>query len=116
MNKDEKKHLDSATERIATLFREKKEIDDEIAEIVAECAEKTGLRKGNIRKAARERNMDELGRADKRLVEEELDQIRSALGILADTPLGEAAADASTKKKGTSKQVKKIAEETGATF
>lgn len=115
MNKDEKKHLDSATERIATLFREKKEIDDEIAEIVAECAEKTGLRKGNIRKAARERNMDELERADKRLVEEELDQIRSALGILADTPLGEAA-EASAKNGGTSKQVKKIADQAGVGF
>lgn len=113
MNKDEKKQLDSYTERIAKLFNDRKEIDDEIAELTAEAAEKLNLRKGNIRKAAKERNMDELERADRRQVEEELDQIRSALGILADTPLGEAA-EASTKK--TSKTVRKIAEETGATF
>lgn len=111
MNKDEKKDLDSATERIAALMNDKKEIDDEIAEIVAECAEKTGLRKGNIRKAARERNMDDLERADRRLVEEEMDQIRHALGILADLPLGEAAVEAGTKKR-----VRKIAEAAGATL
>lgn len=114
MNKDDKKYLDSTTERLATLFKDRKELDDEIAEIVSEAAEKLGLRKGNIRKAAKERNMDELDRADRRQVEEELDQIRSALGILADTPLGEAA-EASTRKAGR-KTVKKLAEEAGATL
>ncbi len=113
MNKDEKKQLDSATERIATLYRDKKEIDDEIAEIVAECSEKTGLRKGSIRKAAKERNMDDLERADIRQREEEMDQVRAALGILADTPLGEAA---ETSAKKATKTVKKLAEQTGATF
>lgn len=115
MNKDEKKQLDSYTERVAKLLTDKKEIDDEIGELVAEAAEKLGLRKSNIRKGAKERNMDALDRADQRQREEEMDQIRSALGILADTPLGEAAVDTPTKK-GTTKQVKKIAEETGATF
>lgn len=114
MNKDEKKHLDSATERVAQLYRDRKELDDEIAEIVAECAEKTGLRKGSIRKAAKERNMDELERADIRQREEEMDQVRNALGILADTPLGEAA-EAKTKRSGN-KTVKKLAEGAGATF
>lgn len=112
MNKEEKKQLESYTERIASLYRDKKELDDEINELVAECAEKLALRKGNIRKSAKERNMDELERSDRRQVEEELDQIRSALGILADTPLGEAA----TAKKGTNKAVKRLADEAGATF
>jgi uncharacterized protein (UPF0335 family) len=114
MNQDDKKKLDTYTERVATLLKEKKEIDDEIGELVAEAADKLGLRKGNIRKAAKERNMDELERADQRQREEEMDQIRNALGILADTPLGEAAV--STKEKGgrTSKQVKKLADQAGA--
>lgn len=110
MNKDEKKNLDTYTERIARLFNERKELDDEIAELVAECAEKLGLRKGNIRKAAKERNMDDLDRADIRQREDELSEMRHALGILADTPLGEAA------KKGTSRKVREIAEQTGATI
>lgn len=113
MNKDEKKQLDSYTERIAKLFNDRKEIDDEIAELTAEAAEKLNLRKGNIRKAAKERNMDDLDRADIRQREDELSEIRHALGILADLPLGEAA-EASARK--PSKAVRKIAEETGATI
>ena len=114
MNQTEKKQLESYTERVAKLLEEKREIDDEIKELIAEASEKLGLRKGNIRKAAKEWNLSELDRADRRQVEEEMHEIRSALGLLADLPLGEAAMDATGKK--TSRRVKKIAEEAGATI
>lgn len=112
MNQDEKRKLETYTKDIGKLLIEKKKLTDRINELVADAADKLKLRKGNVRNAAKERNMSELERADRRAVEEEMDQIRNALGILADTPLGEAAA----KKGGTSKQVKKIAEQTGATI
>lgn len=98
MNQEDRKKLAAATAQVAKLLNDKKEIDDDIAEIVATTAENLGIRKGNIRKAAKELNMDDLERADRRLQEEEMDQIRSALGILADTPLGDAAVNAATEK------------------
>lgn len=99
MTEDEKKKLNDVVNQVAELLEQKAQIDDDIAEIVADAAEKLQLRKGNIRKAAKEMLLTETDRADKRLIEEELDQIRNALGILADTPLGEAATAASEKPK-----------------
>lgn len=91
MNKDDKKKLSAYAERVARLLTDKKEIDKEINEVLAEAAEKLQLQKGNIRKAAKELNLDAAERADKRAAEEEMEQIRHALGLLADTPLGQAA-------------------------
>lgn len=99
MTEDEKRKLKAVAEYVAGRLREKQEIDDDINEHIADAAEKLQLRKGNIRKAAKEMLLTDTDRADKRLVEEELDQIRHALGILADTPLGEAATVAATPKK-----------------
>jgi len=99
MNQDDKAKLKAVCEYVAEQFKKKKEIDDDVAEHIADAAEKLGLRKGNIRKAAKELLMDELERADRRLNEEELDQVRAALGILADTPLGESAVSAATTSK-----------------
>lgn len=98
MNQDDKAKLKAVCEYVAGRLKEKKEIDDDIAEHIADAAEKLQLRKGNIRKAAKEMLLDELERADRRLNEEELDQIRLALGILADTPLGESAVSTASDK------------------
>jgi hypothetical protein len=103
MNAEDKKKLNAATAQIAKLYLEKKDIDDQIAEIVATTAEKLNYGKRNIRNAAKELNLTDVQRADKRLQEEELDQIRNALGILADTPLGQAAVPANDSDKKASR-------------
>lgn len=91
MTKDEKKRLQSYIDRIAQLRTNKKELDDEINELVAEANEQTGINKRVIKQLAKERNWSEVERGENQLIEESLDECRHALGMLLDTPLGEAA-------------------------
>jgi len=87
----DKTKLKQAINQIAQLQTEKKSKDDEINEAVALAAEKFELNKRTIKALAKDTRSNEMERAERRLQEEELDQCRAALGLLADLPLGEAA-------------------------
>lgn len=80
-------HLRAFIERIEKLEEEKRAIADDIKDVYAE-AKGTGFDAKMLRKIVAMRRMD----ADKRAEEEAiLDLYMSALGMLADTPLGQAA-------------------------
>lgn len=85
--------LASLIERIERLEEEKAGIASDIKDIYAE-AKSNGFTPKIMRKIVRERRMD----AAKRKEEEALlDTYRSALGMLSDTPLGQAAMEAATR-------------------
>lgn len=79
--------LRSFIERIERLEEEKRALAADIKEVYAE-AKVTGLDPAIMRKIVRERRMD---KDDLDEQETLLDIYRRALGMLADTPLGEAA-------------------------
>lgn len=85
--------LASLIERIERLEEEKADLATDIREIYTEARSK-GYDPKIMRKVIRERRMD----AAKRKEEAELlDIYRSALGMLSDTPLGQAAMEAATR-------------------
>lgn len=114
ITQDEKKKLKSFIDRISRLKVQKKDLDDEINELTADAADKMGLRKSTIKALAKRNRMSEIERQEADLLQEELEQCQHALGMLAGTPLGDAAEEST--KKGTSKKVRKLAEEAGATI
>lgn len=81
--------LKAFVERIERLEEEKRTIADDIKEVYAE-AKSNGFDTKVLRQVVRERRMDD---ADRREREALLDTYRAALGMLADTPLGQAAMD-----------------------
>lgn len=81
------KELKSVVERIERLEAEKADLAEDMKAVYAE-AKATGFDAKIIRQLIRERRMDQAQRAER---EELLNLYRSALGTLADTPLGEAA-------------------------
>jgi uncharacterized protein (UPF0335 family) len=99
MDSATKKKLKPIVERIAQLMKEKNDLDDEIKELVEEAQEKCDVQPKVTRQLAKETNWNEVDRTRQRLLEEELDDARTALGLLADTPLGQGVTD-SIKKKG----------------
>ena len=74
-------------ERIETLHHERKSLNDDIREVYSEAKE-AGLVPAILRQIVRERRLDDEVRHDQYAL---LDTYRRALGMLADTPLGEAA-------------------------
>ena len=79
--------LHSYVDRVLVLHEERKSLNADIAALYAE-AKSAGFVTGIIRQIVRERQMD----ADERLDHYALlDSYRHALGMLADTPLGQAA-------------------------
>lgn len=91
MNQSERQALNDYAQRVAALERQKKEIADDIKAICDNCKDTTGTRPKVLKQLAKEINWTEIERMDQWMLEEELDECRSALGLLADTPLGEAA-------------------------
>jgi len=82
--------LRSYVDRVLVLHEERKSLNADIAALYAE-AKSAGFVTAIVRQIVRERQMD----ADERLDHYALlDTYRHALGMLADTPLGEAAIDA----------------------
>ena len=80
-------HLRAFIERIERLEEEKRTIADDVKEVYAE-AKGNGFDAKTIRKIVRMRRMD----ADKRREEEGILKLyMDALGMLADTPLGQSA-------------------------
>jgi len=99
MSPDHKKALKKYLPEIAKHMADIKETQVTVREIVAIVADKTEMSTKAIRKAAKDLNLSDLERQDQRLVEDQLDECRSALGILADTPLGDAAERTVTQKR-----------------
>jgi len=91
MTKDEKKKLTHHLERIQALTEEKKALEGDIKEHIEAASEETGLTKVVVKQLAKEWAMSRLEREAQRLHEEEMDKLRVAIGMLADTPLGMAA-------------------------
>ena len=79
--------LRSYIERIERLEEEKTALAADIREVYSE-AKATGFEPKIMRQIVKERKLDGADRAEQ---ESLLDMYRSALGMLADTPLGEAA-------------------------
>ena len=85
-------HLRAFIERIERLEEEKKALSEDIKNVYAE-AKGNGFDAKIIRKVVSMRRID----ADKRRAEQEMiDLYLEALGMLADTPLGQAAISAAT--------------------
>lgn len=82
-----KDQLRSFCERVERLEEEKKALADDIKEVFAE-AKGAGLDVKTLRQIVRERKMD---RADWQESQAMLELYRGALGMLSDTPLGQAA-------------------------
>ena len=79
--------LNSFIERIERLEEEKKSLAEDLKEVYAE-AKAQGYDVKTMRQIVRLRKMDESDRAE---AEALLETYKNALGMLADTPLGEAA-------------------------
>jgi len=80
-------HLKSIIARIERIEAEKAELSADIREIYAE-AKGNGFDPKTIRQIIKERRMSAADRAER---QEMLETYRSALGMLADTPLGQSA-------------------------
>jgi len=85
-----KKQLRSYVDRIDSLLDERQQISDSINEIYSE-AKSHGFNVKALRKVVRERR-----RPPDAEVEALVDSMKHALGMLADTPLGEAAVSRAT--------------------
>ncbi len=89
MTSAEKKKLQARLDRMTKLIEERKELGDELKELVELTAEESGKTKAVIKQLAKEWGMSQLEREGQRLHEEEMDRLRISLGMLG--PLGEAA-------------------------
>lgn len=97
MNTEDKKKLDHIVGRVAELEAQKKDIGEEIKELCEEAKDKLGRNPKVIKQLAKEKNWNETERMAQRQLEEELDDCRNALGMLADLPLGENAQERARK-------------------
>jgi uncharacterized protein (UPF0335 family) len=78
--------------RIVSLEEEARELRGQIKDIYTEAKE-AGHLKGAIRIVVKRQMEDEDARQNREAIESEADQIMAALGMLHDTPLGQAAAE-----------------------
>jgi uncharacterized protein (UPF0335 family) len=85
-------HLKTFVERIERLEEEKKTISDDILDVYAE-AKSNGFDTKAMRAAIRLRKQDAAERAEHQAI---LDTYLHALGMLSDTPLGQAAIERAT--------------------
>jgi uncharacterized protein (UPF0335 family) len=88
-----KDQLKSFIERVERLEKEKAALTADIREVYSE-AKGTGLDTAIMRQVVRLRKLDKADFQERQAI---LDLYLSALGMLADTPLGQAAAEASLK-------------------
>jgi hypothetical protein len=97
---DETKKLKHIVKRSRELHDQKKEIAKELKELETAAWEKCEVKPKVLRKAIKESGYSETELIEQRYLEESLDQVRSALGLFADLPLGEhAVARAERRKK-----------------
>lgn len=82
-------------EAVATRMSELREAQAELNDVVADVALELGRSKRQVRQASKEMLMDSIQRSLIAAEEHGLDELRAQLGILADTPLGQAAEDRS---------------------
>jgi hypothetical protein len=93
MTPQEKGHLTRIVERQKAINAQIQELKWEAKDLADSAWDKCGVRPKVIRQLAKEAAWDEVQRAAQRQHEESLDACRAALGLLADTPLGQAAMD-----------------------
>jgi hypothetical protein len=98
MTKDEEKALKHITKRLRELSAQRDQIKEEEKDLLETAFEKTGIQKKAIKQLVKEMDWDEVERMAQRTLEEELDRGRHALGLLADTPLGEHAMERLRRK------------------
>ncbi|MEO0943217.1 MAG: hypothetical protein AAFY06_00045 [Pseudomonadota bacterium] len=96
MNKDDKKRLTHAVKRLAEINAERKELNAEAKEIRDAAKESMELSPKVLTQLAKEQAFTPHERDAQLALEEALDNCRSALGMLSDTPLGEAAMEGVT--------------------
>lgn len=85
-----KKKLEYIVERHAQLAKEIKGLKFEQKELEDSAPEQCGVSAKTVKQLSKESNWSDVEREKQRQREEELDAARAALGMLADTPLGEA--------------------------
>ena len=91
MNTDEKNNLTHIVNRYAELNRQQQEAKWEQKELADSAWDKAGVKAKVVKQLAKEQAWDAVQRETQRQHEESLDECRSALGMLLDTPLGESA-------------------------
>lgn len=101
LNSDDKKKLTNFVGLASSRLAQIKELQDEIKELCADAEEAIGVKSKVLRQLAKERNWNDAERAEQQRLEADLDVCRLALGMLADTPLGEAAQGKVKAKKPT---------------
>ena len=95
--------LRSIVERIERLTEEKKSIGDDINDVYAE-AKGNGYDVKALKQIVRERAQDANARAEHQSI---LDTYRRALGMLAGTPLGEAALEREIRASGPQRRTRR---------
>lgn len=108
MTKDETKKLEHIVDRsylLQTQIDERKEEQKELAEA---AWEKCGVKPKVIKQLVKEKGWDEIKRTAQRLLEESLDECRTALGMLADLPLGEHAVERKKKSGAAKRQLETV--------
>jgi hypothetical protein len=103
LNTDEKKKLSSIVDEVAGMLSGIKDTQEQIKELCVAAAEKCNVQAKVVKHLAKEKNFNEEERLKQRQYEEEVDSCRVALGLLADTPLGEHAQATTCKKAKTKK-------------
>ena len=91
MNTEDRKRLDYIVGELARLDGERKDLAEQMKELIDAAYDDLGVSRKVVKRLAKERGWTSLEREEQKMLEEELDMMRSALGMLADTPLGEAA-------------------------
>lgn len=90
LNPDDRRKLNSIISQIIGLENEKQELHTDIAALY-ESAKDAGFSKKAVRAIVREKMMSLEQKLNAKRLAETVDQYRAALGMLEDTPLGEAA-------------------------
>jgi hypothetical protein len=91
MTPQEKQHLTRIIERHKAINAEVQALKWEAKELAESAWDKCGVRPKVVKQLAKEAAWDVVQREEQRQHEESLDACRAALGLLADTPLGQAA-------------------------
>jgi hypothetical protein len=91
MTPQEKQHLTRIVERTKAINAQVQELKWEAKELADSAWDKCGVKPKVVKQLAKEAAWDQVQREERRQFEESLDQCRTALGLLADLPLGQAA-------------------------
>jgi hypothetical protein len=91
MTPQEKQHLTRIVERHKAINAQIQDLKWEAKELAESAWDKCGVRPKVVKQLAKEAAWDNVQREEQRQHEESLDDCRAALGLLAETPLGQAA-------------------------